>query len=514
MSNTSMTKMGGILLAKKSSKFISILLVFVILLGLPLSAWAADTESSELLQEARQLIFEEFVRPVDKSVLNKSTIEDMVKSLDDPYSVYYTPDEYKDFLENTDQVFSGVGLQVDQVGDYVVVVAPLKNTPAQKAGIKSGDKVLAVDGEDVVGKGLDYVVSKIRGEAGTSVVLTLEREGVAEPLDFLLTREKIQLDVVEYEMLENDLGYIHLTTFSRQAGKEFEKAVTVLKAKGMKGLIFDLRQNPGGYLSSALDIAADFAAKGEVLLHVAGRDGVKDSYESLSDALNLPTVVLVDGGSASASEIVAGAIQDLEKGILVGTQTFGKASVQTVFGLSNGGALKLTTAKYMTPDERIINGIGLTPDYIVEDYEAQLAKAIELLEAELGIEAKKELPSLIVLNLHSDVAKVNEKEVALGAKPLTFNNRVLVPGRFIAEALGTQMSWDGDRQAATFTYKDKNILLTPGQKSMVVNGETLKLEVPPQLVEGRIFVPLRFVCEAFGAHVSFSKVIKLIQIEL
>jgi len=503
--------MGGIFLTRINRKIISLLLVFVILLGLPISAWAAETKDSELLEEVRRLISEEFVRPVDESILKKSSIEEMVKSLDDPYSVYYTPEEYKAFLENTDQVFSGVGLQVEQVGDYVVVVAPLKNTPAQKAGIKSGDKVLAVDGENVVGKGLEYVVSKIRGEAGTGVVLTLERAGEKEPLVFMLTRENIQLDVVEYKILENNIGYVHLTTFSRQAGKEFEKAVAALKAEGVQALIFDLRQNPGGYLTSALDIAADFAAKGETLLYVAGRDGVKNSYRSLTDALNLPTVVLVDGGSASASEIVAGAIQDLGKGVLVGTKTFGKASVQTVFSLPDGGALKLTTAKYLTPKERDINGTGLTPDYIVEDNEAQLAKAIELLKAKLGTGQNK-VSSLIVLKLNSPAAKVGEKEVALGAKPLLSNGRVLVPGRFIAETLGATIKWDKDKQTVTISRKDKAIVLVPGKKSALVDGKKYALDVAPRLSGGKILVPLRLVCEMLGAGVSYNQATQQIQI--
>ena len=220
-----------------------------------------------------------------------------------------------------------------------------------------------------------------------------------------MIRENIQIEVIEYDMLDENLGYIRLNTFSRTAGKEFRKALTDLKAQGMEGLIFDLRDNPGGYLNSALDIAADFADKGETLLYVIGRDGLKDETQSLSDALNIPTVVLVNGGSASASEIVAGAIQDLGKGVLVGTKTFGKASVQTVFELSNGGALKLTTAKYLTPGEQVINGIGLTPDYIVEDIEAQLDKALSILKEQLDITS----PQAIVLNINSPVAIVGAK---------------------------------------------------------------------------------------------------------
>jgi len=495
-------------LLKRNSRFISILLVFILLFSWPLAAWATEADNPELLQEVSRLIAKYFIRPVDESILTKTTIKDMVDSLNDPYTAYYTQEEYKSFRDSTEGVFGGVGIRVEQIGDYVVVVAPLKGTPAQKAGLVSGDKVLAVDGENVVGKGLEYVVSKIKGQAGTRVVLTVEREEQPGLLEFTLIRENIQIEVIEYDMLDENLGYIRLNTFSRTAGKEFRKALTDLKAQGMEGLIFDLRDNPGGYLNSALDIAADFADKGETLLYVIGRDGLKDETQSLSDALNIPTVVLVNGGSASASEIVAGAIQDLGKGVLVGTKTFGKASVQTVFELSNGGALKLTTAKYLTPGEQVINGIGLTPDYIVEDIEAQLDKALSILKEQLDITS----PQAIVLNINSPVAIVGAKEVALDTKPLLQNGRLLVPGRFLAQALEGQITWDKGTQTVTILSGGRTITLVPDENRGLVDGAELKLEVPARLVAGRIYVPLRLVCETFKAEVYFNQASGQVQI--
>jgi carboxyl-terminal processing protease len=507
MSNTS-TKIGGIFLVKMN-RLLSVFLVLMLLLGAPVAVWATDT-NPELLQEVRTLIQREFVRPVDQSILEKTDIKEIIQALDDPYSVYYTPEEYKTFLESTEQSFSGVGLQIEQVGDYVVVVAPIKNTPAQRAGLQSGDKILAVDGESVVGKSLEYVVSQIKGEEGTQVILTIHREGVPEPLIFLLIRENIQLEVVEYEMLDNNIGHIHLTTFAHQASRDFTTAVNVLKGKGMEALILDLRQNPGGYLSTALDIAANFADEGDVILYVAGRDGVEQSYQSLSAPINLPTVVLVDGGSASASEIVAGAIQDLGKGKLVGTQTFGKASVQTIFKLSNGGALKLTTAKYMTPKQQVINGIGLTPDYIVEDIDAQLAKGVELLKAELGIGNKK---TSTLIRLNSPTARVGDLEVALDDKPLLVRGRVLLPVRLVAQALNSQVGWNQENKTAALTYKDQTLSLVPNERNALLDGSQFRLEVPAQLVKGRIYVPLRSICQAFGIDVYYNKALQEIQIQ-
>lgn len=481
----------------------------ILLLGLLLlvsgQAWAAASADAKVLNEVRQFIQENFVREVSPELLGKDSVEDLVNGLDDPYSVYFNPEEYVEFQQSTDQTFGGVGMQVEQRGDYVTVVAPLKNTPAFRAGIKSGDKVIAVNEENVVGKPQDYVVRLIRGEPGTTVVLTIEREGLDENLIFSITREIIQLEVVESKMLDDKIGYVRLSTFSLRAGSEFSNAVAALKGKGMEALVFDLRHNPGGYLNAGLDIASDFAAKGDILLHVVGRDGIKDSYQSLSAALHMPTMVLVDGGSASAAEIVAGAIQDLGAGKLVGTQTFGKASVQTVFKLSNGGALKITTAKYLTPKEREIDGVGLAPDYVVEGEEAQLDKAVELLKEELAAWQPAAASLQVTLALNKRQAKVGEQEVALEASPYLAKGRTMVPLRFLAEALGGKVEWDKNKQAAVVTLGGKTILLTPGKAAASVDGKEVKLEVPAALVQGRTFVPIRFVAETLGAQVQFDQ---------
>lgn len=467
-------------------------------------AQAADNSDSQVLNEVRKYIVENFVRPVDAAKLNQDSVYGMVYSLQDPYSVYFSAKEFAEFQDSTDQTFSGVGMQVELINNFVTVVAPLKNTPASRGGVKSGDKIIAVDGEDVVGKPLDYVVGLIRGVPGTAVVLTIQREGEKEPLILSLTREQIQLEVVESKLLEDSIGYIRLTTFSSNADDEFDAAIADLKLKGMRALVFDLRHNPGGYLTSGLSIASDFAPKDSILLHVVGRDGIKNSYKSLSPALGIPTVVLVDKGSASASEIVAGAIQDLGAGKLVGTQTFGKASVQTVFRLSNGGALKLTTAKYLTPKEREIHGVGLTPDYVVEGEEAQLAKAVELLKEELAKLPPEKEPLKITLALNKKEAQVGQKAVALDAIPYLRNGRTLVPLRFIAEAFGSQVSWDKSKQAVVIVSGAKRIVLSPGEPKALIDGKEFKLEAPAELVNGRSFVPLRFISESLGARVDFS----------
>jgi carboxyl-terminal processing protease len=497
-----------IYLAKNKFRLSSLVLAALLLLSFVVvpfgQAQGAEDADARVLQEVREYVQQNFVHPVEASILQKDSVQEIVYSLNDPYSVYFGPEEYTEFQQATEQNFSGVGMQVELKGEYVTVVAPLKNTPASRAGIKSGDKVIAVDGQNVVGKPLETVVNMIKGEAGTSVVLTLQREGEKEPIILSLTRERIQLEVVESKLLEDSIGYIRLTTFSSNADDEFDAAIADLKLKGMRALVFDLRHNPGGYLTSGLSIASDFAPKDSILLHVVGRDGIKNSYKSLSPALGIPTVVLVDKGSASASEIVAGAIQDLGAGKLVGTQTFGKASVQTVFRLSNGGALKLTTAKYLTPKEREIHGVGLTPDYVVEGEEAQLAKAVELLKDELAKLPPEKEPLKITLALNKKEAQVGQKAVALDAIPYLRNGRTLVPLRFMAEAFGSQVSWDKSKQAVVIVSGAKRIVLSPGEPKALIDGKEVKLEAPAELVNGRSFVPLRFISESLGARVDFS----------
>lgn len=461
----------------------------------------------KLLAEVREYVKNNFIYPVTEEVLNGSSVEEVVEGLGDPYSVYFTPEQYQDFLVSTQGNFGGVGLQVELKDGYVTVVAPLENTPAARVGIKRGDRILAVNGENVVGQPLDYVVSLLRGEPGTTVIITVGRPEVKEPLEFILTRENIRLQAVKARMLENSIGYIAITNFTSQADEEFEKALGSLKGQGMKALILDLRDNPGGYLNTGLKVAAHFAQPQEPLLHVVDRTGKKNSYQSLTPALNLPTAVLVNDGSASAAEIVAGAIQDLGAGTLVGTQTFGKASVQTIFRLSNGGALKLTTAKYLTPQGQEIDGVGLTPDYVVEGEEAQLKKALELLKAQLKGSSLK-----VVLTLGQNQAQVGEKGVALDQAPYLYQGRTMVPLRFVLEAFGGQVRWDKATQRIHLTLEGETIILYPGQKQAVVEGKRVALDVPPQITQGRTFVPLRFVSETLGAQVHYHQATKTVTV--
>lgn len=300
----------------------------------------------------------------DESLID-GAIEGMVKSLEDPYSVYLQSSKFKDLKSHFAPSFSGIGVRVESKDGYVTVVAPIKGTPGEKAGIRAGDRIVEVDDKDISGMALEEAVRLIRGPKGTSVKLKVVREATAQPLFFSIVRAEIDVPSVESKMLESGIGYVRLIEFNEKAGQRVRFEIAGLRRQGMKGLVFDLRQDPGGLLSEAVNVAEIFVPAGPVV-HVVSREGDKKTYESNSQGFNLPLVILVDGFSASASEIVAGAIQDRAAGILVGSKTFGKGSVQNLITLSDGAGLKLTTAKYLTPNGRSINGTGITPDVVVD----------------------------------------------------------------------------------------------------------------------------------------------------
>ncbi len=353
-----------------------------------------------------QYQFVDEARATDSAALIRGATAGLVTALEDPYSVYMARDEYQRFLSSSvSGEYAGVGIEIIALDGYVTVVAPIKNTPAYRAGILPNDQILAVDGTGIVGWTTNQASSIIRGTPGTSVVLTIRREGTAQTFDATIVREVIQLSTVEFKMLEPTIGYIQLTAFRDDTAERCRAAVSQLKAQGMKALVLDLRDNPGGLLDESIDVSDIFVAPGLVVSTVY-RDGRREDLMADEPALGLPLVALINGSSASAAEITAGAIQDRDAGILVGTKSYGKATVQHLFNLPDGGGLKLTTARYLTPSGRDINRKedgtgGIDPDVFVENLEpqgqlrvqlddpddpanVQLRKAIELVKEQIG----------------------------------------------------------------------------------------------------------------------------------
>jgi carboxyl-terminal processing protease len=338
--------------------------------------------------EAWDIVHEEFVdQPLDDEVLMQGAIDGMMEALGDRHSSYMTPEEFEQANQSLEGEYEGIGAWVDITGDYVEIISPMKGSPAQEAGLQPKDKIIAVDGEDMTGVPGDLVLQRILGPAGTDVTLTIQRG--EEIFDVTITRANIIVPTVEYEMLEGDIAYIALYNYGDKSTPQLREALENLLAQDPKGLIFDLRDNGGGYLNTAIQIVSEFIGDGVVMYEQYG-DGTTYTYDAIPGGLatEIPLVVLVNEGTASASEITAGAIQDYGRAPLVGVTTYGKGTVQSWIALEDdAGGIRVTIARWLTPDGRQISEIGLEPDYIVEmteeDYEAgrdpQLDKAIEVL---------------------------------------------------------------------------------------------------------------------------------------
>ncbi len=346
----------------------------------------APSESLELLREVLGIVQKSYIESVPTKKLVIGAIKGLLSALDDPYTRYLDPSDLRMLEEGTMGRFYGVGIEIGVKDDQLTVISPLPGTPAARAGIKAEDKIVEIDGKSTKGMSLERAVKSIRGEEGTTVVLTISRKGVDEPLKFSLVREEIKIPNVVSKMMD-ELGYIRVHSFSEDTGLDFEEALDELKKKGAKGIILDLRNNPGGLLRESVSVASRFIESGPIVVE-RFRDGHERTHNAYGGAdEEIPLVVLINKGSASASEIVAGAIQDRERGVLIGEQTFGKGSVQTVEELSDGSGVLITTAIYLTPEGRKIHKKGIKPDIVVSikeekplyEKDDQLEKAKEVL---------------------------------------------------------------------------------------------------------------------------------------
>lgn len=345
--------------------------------------------------ESWNIVHEDYVdQPVNNELLMQGAIRGMMDALGDEHSSYMDPKTFEDANAGLAGEYEGIGAWVDTTADYLTIISPIPGSPAEKIGLQPGDKIVAIDGNDMTGIDAELVRQRVLGPAGTKVVLTIAREGEPETLEFTITRDKIVVKSASGEMLENDIGYVQITTFGDKTTPELRATLKELMAQNPKGLVIDLRNNGGGYLQTAVEVASEFINNGVILYEQYG-DGRRTTYQALKNgqATEIPLVVLINEGTASASEIVAGAIQDYGRGKLVGVTSYGKGSVQNWVPLSNNeGAVRVTIAKWLTPDERTINGEGLQPDVVVEvtdeqrqsGTDLQLDKAVEVLLDEIN----------------------------------------------------------------------------------------------------------------------------------
>ena len=313
-----------------------------------------------------------FVTEVEPGTMLEGALKGLVGHLGDPYSEYLDHEGYQQLNEDTTGTFSGIGVHVGVKDGLVTVIAPIMGSPADEAGLRAGDQILSVDGDDVTQATLEEAVRLIRGPEGSTVNLQVARDG--QLLYFSIVRDNVKLASVQWEMVGDDIGYLRIINFTEDTVESVAEAVREMENRGANGLLLDLRSNPGGLLQEAIEIAPIFVPKGPIV-EIAGRDGSHEQVTSSSDGYRHPIVVLVNGGSASASEILAGAIRDRGVGILVGTKTFGKGSIQSIISLRDGTGLKITTARYFTPSGRVIHGEGIEPHIEVELEEGETASS-------------------------------------------------------------------------------------------------------------------------------------------
>ena len=330
-------------------------------------------------------IREGYVEEVDDSTLFEYAVKGMLEGLD-PHSVYMTREAYSDLQTQTDGEFSGLGIEIGRRGSYIEIIAPIDGSPAAEAGLQSGDVILKLDDTSVKGLSTDEAVDLMRGPVGSSIVLEIGRPGEAKPFEVTIIRDKIKIASVRGRLLAPRYGYLRIAQFGRSTGQEAQEAIEKLATESpLKGLVIDLRNNPGGVLEASVEVAGLFLDEGDVVSTKGRHPNAGDSYSATSGDLleGAPIVILINGGSASASEIVAGALQDRRRGIVMGTRSFGKGSVQTVLPISESRAVKLTTARYYTPNGRSIQAEGIVPDIVVERAQVTSVEGRRVTEADL-----------------------------------------------------------------------------------------------------------------------------------
>ena len=387
-----------------------LILTWVIILAIALSgvfigrlsigsmrAEGEDYEYLKVFTEVLSLVKKNYVEEIKTKDLIYGAIKGMVNSLD-PHSVFMPPETYKEMQLDTKGEFGGIGIQIELKDGVLTVIAPIEDTPAYDAGIKAGDIIININGESTRDMELPNAVSKMRGLKGTSVVITIMREGWEDTKNFTIVRDVIKVKSVKSKVIENNIGYVKLSQFKESSADDLEAALSQLEKQNITSLILDLRNNPGGLLNSAVDVSSQFLPAGKVVVSIKGRSGEKAEYrtedsnvsEQVGDSTlregkkakmfsAIPMIVLVNQGSASASEIVAGALKDWNRAVILGVQTFGKASVQSVVPLSDGSGLSLTTARYYTPKGTSIQSTGITPDIIVKLEQKNGAKELTVI---------------------------------------------------------------------------------------------------------------------------------------
>src|SRR5512143_385113 len=399
-----------------------VILLTGMLIGQQMVQAKSDTyEDLRSFTQAMEIIKRNYVENPDSRELIEGALKGMVSSLD-PHSSYMTERQFKEMNMDIKGEFTGVGIQIGVKNQQLTIIAPIEDTPGFRAGLAAGDKIMKINDEWTKDMSIEQAVDKMRGPKGTSVKLMIFREGWDKPREFSIVRDVIKVVSVKSRMLDDGVGYVKIIQFQGQTADELEKALKSLEAKGMKKMVLDLRNDPGGLLDSSVDVSGKFLPKDSLVVYLQGRQKTdrKDFTTTSSQTpRNYPVVVLVNTGSASASEIVAGALQDSKRALIVGTQTFGKGSVQTVFPL-DGGGLRLTTAKYYTPSGRSIQNVGITPDIEVKlptVKEAKDGESVHVVVREKDLDRHLKNETVIEEKKKKEQPAAGEEEFAMEVMP-------------------------------------------------------------------------------------------------
>lgn len=448
-----------------------ILLVMALLFFLPVfPAGAGDDleRAAAAVTEVMDYVYHYHIARPGVDQLVEGAINGLLSSVGDPYTEYFTAEDLDNFTGSLEGNFAGIGVELEGWPPYPQVARVLRNSPAYRAGIREKDLIIRVNGEDTAGLTLSQVVEKIRGPAGSRVQLTIRRGGVPD-FEVELVREKVSSPPVEGEMLPGNIGYVRVHVFGSRTAEEFGVLMQEFRARGIKGMILDLRNDPGGYLQAAVDLAGYFLPAGQVVVTTLDRNDHKEVYYTAgkTPALDLPLVVLVNDTSASSAEVLAAALQDYRRAVLVGDRTYGKGVVQAIIPLETGGALKLTIARYLTPAGRSIDGRGIEPDRWVSTPSLQLVAARQ--------ELQPHSPRSIVFNFSGTGVIVSGEKIGDFISPLIQAGEIYVPLRFTLEALGFSVHWHREGHKVLARAGDRELILDVGMKTAIIGGQKVGL---------------------------------------
>jgi carboxyl-terminal processing protease len=412
--------------------------------------------------------------------LTNGAIEGMLETLDDPYTEYFSPSELEEFANTLDNDLFGIGVELQPGDSYPVVVRVITSSPAEKAGVQAGDLIMEVDGVSLKEMDLVEVVSIIRGPEGSEINLTVERQNKGQ-LKLTVVRGHINMPTVDFQVVNHQTGYIRISSFGAETPEEFDKALNSLLDKNIKSLVLDLRNNGGGYLQAAVELVSRFLPPGSKVVSIVNRDEETESHVTSGQpvASAISVAILVNEHSASATEVMAAALRDYGRAVLVGTQTYGKGVMQTVIPLSNGGALKVTTHRYYTPSGSDINGTGLIPDRQVIVPQLQIAAALQIFNPE---------PAKLEYFLKENIIKVDNREIEYWLKPFTVEDTIYIPLRFSLEALGYEV-FPGE-ECITITGFGDTLEVYPASGKVLLNKEQKDLPKPVQKKNGLNYIDI------------------------